>query len=140
MIRSTIIFAVISIFSHASAFEHKGKYDVSDLKPFLENFKTVMKTGNASFHIPVLDPHDVKDELYHVVLSFITADLHLKNLHMVGFSDYQVKEGRFELDTLDVVMDLHWDNINVRSDYDIDGVLGNRFLGNDKIYGNGKFT
>ncbi|KAI4497088.1 hypothetical protein M0802_007834 [Mischocyttarus mexicanus] len=134
MIRSTIIFAAILICSNAFAFEQKGKYDISDLKPFLERFKTVMKTGNESLKIPVLDPYDIKDEFYHVVLSYITADLNLKNLHMTNLSDYQVKDGKLHIVGLNVVVAFRWEKIVVKSEYDINGVAANKY----PIYGKGK--
>ncbi|KAI4487535.1 hypothetical protein M0804_005684 [Polistes exclamans] len=93
-----------------------------------------MRTGNESLKIPVLDPHDIKDEFYHIVLSYVTADLNLKNLHMTGLSDYQVKEGKLHIVGLSVTVAFRWEKIVVKSEYDVNGVAANKY----PIYGKGK--
>ncbi|XP_046823031.1 uncharacterized protein LOC124425951 [Vespa crabro] len=136
MIRSIVIYSVILIFSHAFAHEQEENYDDDNLKPFLEKFKTVMKTGNESLKIPVFDPYDRTEETLHVNLSYITADTNLKNLHMTGLSDYQVKEGKFMLIGLQVKVAFHWEEIVTKSEYDINGTAADKY----PIYGKGKLV
>ncbi|XP_035731130.1 uncharacterized protein LOC118445564 [Vespa mandarinia] len=136
MIRSIVIYSVILIFSHAFAHEQEENYDDDNLKPFLEKFKTVMKTGNESLKIPVFDPYDRTEETLHVNLSYITADTNLKNLHMTGLSDYQVKEGKFMLIGLQIKVAFRWEEIVTKSEYDINGTAANKY----PIYGKGKLV
>ncbi|KAL2712989.1 uncharacterized protein V1478_017580 [Vespula squamosa] len=135
MIRSIIIYAVILISSHAFTHEQKENYSI-DIKPFLERFKTVMKTGNESLKIPVFDPYDRLEETLHVNLSYISADTNLKNLHMTGLSDYQIKEGKFTLIGLQIKVAFHWEEIVTKSEYDINGTAANKY----PIYGKGKLV
>lgn len=71
MIRSIVIYSVILISFHAFVHGKEENYDIDDIKPFLEKFKTIMKTGNESLKIPVFDPYDKAEETLHVDLSYI---------------------------------------------------------------------
>ncbi|KAF7397947.1 hypothetical protein HZH68_009169 [Vespula germanica] len=106
------------------------------MKPFLERFKTVMKTGNESLKIPVFDPYNRVEETLHVNLSYISADTNLKNLHISGLSNYQVKQGKFMLVGLQIKVGFHWEEIATRSKYDINGTAANKY----PIYGKGELV
>nr|XP_050854622.1 uncharacterized protein LOC127065810 [Vespula vulgaris] len=135
MIRSIIIYTVIFISYHAFAHEQKENYSIN-MKPFLERFKTVMKTGNESLKIPVFDPYNRVEETLHVNLSYISADTNLKNLHISGLSNYQVKQGKFMLVGLQIEVGFHWEEIATRSKYNINGTAANKY----PIYGKGKLV
>ncbi|KAL2743660.1 uncharacterized protein V1477_008100 [Vespula maculifrons] len=135
MIRSIIIYTVIFISYHAFAHDQKENYSIN-MKPFLERFKTVMKTGNESLKIPVFDPYNRVEETLHVNLSYISADTNLKNLHISGLSNYQVKQGKFMLVGLQIEVGFHWEEIATRSKYNINGTAANKY----PIYGKGKLV
>ncbi|XP_015181373.1 PREDICTED: uncharacterized protein LOC107068992 [Polistes dominula] len=136
MIRSTIILVVIFIISSVYAQEQEEKYAVSDLKPFLEKFRYVMRTGSESLKVPVLDPHDVQESNYKFDLSFLKADFGVKNLHLTGLSDYQVQEGKLHVAGFNIVLGFHWDQLVVNTEYDINGLVNNKI----PIYGKGNFS
>lgn len=66
--------------------------------------------------------------------SLIRADTNLKNLHMTGLSNYQVKEGQFRLIGLQIKVAFRWEEIVTKSEYDISGIAADKY----PIYGKGK--
>ncbi|XP_070148855.1 uncharacterized protein [Polyergus mexicanus] len=104
------------------------------LEEFLEKFKTIMRIGNDTLGIPVLDPF-IADEIGPILIDdeMIRLDALLTNVKVDGLSTYNVNHGDFQIIGMKLVMNLSWPLIIASTNYAMKGKADNF-----EIYGNGK--
>ncbi|KAG7207741.1 hypothetical protein KM043_009355 [Ampulex compressa] len=103
----------------------------------LEKFRVLMKTGDASKGIPVLDPFTAvqlpvniaKEDLIELVAL-------LTHVNVEGLAGYTIDEGEFVLAGLKCAVGLTWPEIRGSTDYVVDGEA----VKSVKIFGNGTVT
>ncbi|CAL1678639.1 unnamed protein product [Lasius platythorax] len=105
---------------------------------FLEKFKIILKTGNESLGIPVLDPFYAKQISIKLDQNkneeIINLDALLTNVNVGGLSEYKVIDGDFQVIGMKLNINLSWPLITASTDYDMKGSVDSyEFYGNGEI-------
>ncbi|XP_072763699.1 uncharacterized protein [Anoplolepis gracilipes] len=100
---------------------------------FLEKFKTIMRTGNDTIGIPILDPFTADEIPIVVDNEMMILDALLTIVKVDGLSAYNVNKGDFKLIGLKLIMNLSWPLITASTNYNMMGKVDNF-----EIYGNGE--
>ncbi|XP_029168830.1 uncharacterized protein LOC114938878 [Nylanderia fulva] len=101
---------------------------------FLEKFKIILKTGNESLGIPVLDPFTAKQMPIKLYEQIINLNALLTNVNVDGLSEYKVIEGDFQVIGMKLNINLSWPLITASTDYTMKGNADSyEFYGNGEI-------
>ncbi|KAJ8674521.1 hypothetical protein QAD02_005783 [Eretmocerus hayati] len=106
------------------------------LREALEKFKEVMRKGNESLGIPVLDPLKLAHEEFDINDELFNLEGEVNNLFVKGLSDYIVQEADVKLAGWKVTLNLLFTNITGRTSYRIKGQIHK----NIPVYGYGNFS
>lgn len=126
-----IILAVIIKINGHQIYKERDTYNM--FEDFLEKFKTVMKTGNETLGIPVLDPFAAERIPIEIDDDLIKLDGLLTNVKVDGLSAYDVNQGDFKLIGPKLIMNISWPMIAASTNYSIEGKADNF-----EIYGHGE--
>ncbi|XP_035731097.1 uncharacterized protein LOC118445539 [Vespa mandarinia] len=98
---------------------------VSPYSPInLEKLRKLMKTGNETLKIPVLDPFKLKQYVYQIKEDHIVeAHGFLRNLKINDLSTFNVIKADINLVGVQVNIHLSWDSIKFVTDYTLKGTL-----------------
>ncbi|XP_016842871.1 uncharacterized protein LOC100679942 [Nasonia vitripennis] len=105
-------------------------------KTALEDFKSIMKKGNAKLGIPVLDPLDLEHQKININEEQVTANGEINNAHVDGLSDYVVKHADFKIAKWNASMSFLWSNIKGKTAYEVDAYIANKI----PVYGAGEIS
>ncbi|GAB1869687.1 Circadian clock-controlled protein [Camponotus japonicus] len=111
---------------------HHGGYK-NMLEDFLEKFKTIMRTGNDTLGLPVLDPFTLDQLPIAIDEETIKLDALLTNVRVDALSGYDVNKGDLEIIGLKLVLNISWPLIAASTNYSMKGKVENF-----EIYGNGE--
>ncbi|KAL6424490.1 hypothetical protein ACFW04_009918 [Cataglyphis niger] len=131
-------FGLILICCLAGAIETNSYHVYTKLTIFeelLEKFKIVLKTGNESLGIPVLDPFTAKQIPIELNEEIINLNALLTNVNMHGLSEYKVINGNFQIIGIKLDISLSWPLITANTDYAMKG-----YIDSYEIYGNGEIN
>ncbi|XP_029168831.1 uncharacterized protein LOC114938879 [Nylanderia fulva] len=123
--------SVIITATARNVYLERGTYNM--FEDFLEKFKEVLRTGNDTFGIPVLDPFTADELPIAIDEDFLKLDGLLTNVRLEGLSGYDVNSGDFKIAGLKLTMDLSWPSIVASTNYSINGNASNF-----QIYGHGE--
>ncbi|KAI4497087.1 hypothetical protein M0802_007833 [Mischocyttarus mexicanus] len=100
----------------------------------VDKFREIMKTGNSTLGIPVLDPFKLHQLAYKLEEEgFIEARGYLRNLRVDKLSTFKALKADFNLIGVKTNLHLVWDSIKLVTNYSVTGTLGNLL----SIYGLG---
>ncbi|XP_011699345.1 PREDICTED: uncharacterized protein LOC105456759 [Wasmannia auropunctata] len=117
-----LAFGLILICCNAQAMRINGKYGNSLVEGFLEKLKAIMKTGNDTLGIPILDPFNADEMKIDVHEDQINVDGSLTKVNANGLSEYDIINGDFELGgNLVLILHLSWPLVVASTNYDIKG-------------------
>ncbi|XP_066581983.1 uncharacterized protein [Prorops nasuta] len=135
---SIVLLAMALVSCHAMAYDSGmiRTFANSKLIGFLENFKSIMKTGNDTLGIPVLDPFKLAQQSFKLENEFITVDALLTALQVDSLSNYKVKDADFAVSGLKLFSNFTWDEIKAKSGYVLDGLIAKVY----PIYGHGEVS
>ncbi|KAK2577035.1 hypothetical protein KPH14_011993 [Odynerus spinipes] len=103
----------------------------------VDKFREIMKTGNATLGIPVLDPFEL-DQYALEVKEEGLADIRglLRNLKADGLANFTVIKADFSIIGVKVNLHLFWDTIKLFTEYSLKGTLASTL----SVYGLGDVT
>ncbi|XP_015609787.1 uncharacterized protein LOC107274787 [Cephus cinctus] len=104
----------------------------SKLELLIDSFRDVMRNGNDSLRIPVLDPYEADKLIIKLDEDCLTINNKLSNIRMDGLANYTIDTATFSLLRMRIRVALTWPILPISTEYDIEansGVL--------PIYGSG---
>lgn len=119
----------------ASAIKMDGHHEEykNMLENFLEKFKTIMRTGNDTLGLPVLDPFTLDQLPIAIDEEIIKLDALLSNVRVDALSGYDVNKGELQIIGLKLILNISWPLIAASTNYAMKGKVENF-----EIYGNGE--
>ncbi|XP_015183596.1 PREDICTED: uncharacterized protein LOC107070173 [Polistes dominula] len=101
----------------------------------VDKFREVMRNGNETLEIPIMDPFKLDQFEYNIREKFnIEAQGYLQNLQINKLSTYKIIQAEFHLFRIKVNVHYIWDSIELITDYNLTGIY-EHFL---PIYGLGE--
>ncbi|XP_011265930.1 uncharacterized protein LOC105257176 isoform X1 [Camponotus floridanus] len=110
---------------------HEGYKNI--LEDFLEKFKTIMRTGNDTLGLPVLDPFTLDQLPIAIDEETMKLDALLSNVQVNALSGYDVNKGDLQIIGLKLIVNVSWPLIAASTNYAMKGKVENF-----EIYGNGE--
>ncbi|KAJ8683411.1 hypothetical protein QAD02_019203, partial [Eretmocerus hayati] len=90
------------------------------LRSFLEDLKSMLRTGNETLGIPVLDPFEMKYKNIDVNDHDLSMTGELSNTRIYGLSDYTINNATFKLAGLRIFLNLTWPKMSIETLYNIE--------------------
>ncbi|XP_011504185.1 PREDICTED: uncharacterized protein LOC105367242 [Ceratosolen solmsi marchali] len=107
---------------------------ISDkFKKALENLKEIIKSGNATIGIPILDPFYLAHKEINAVNNIFTGTIAVANFNFDGLSTYIVRNADFKIAKWNITVDFLWPNVKGKTAYDVQGHALDKIL----VYGSG---
>ncbi|XP_033231993.1 uncharacterized protein LOC117182976 [Belonocnema kinseyi] len=101
----------------------------------IESLREILRNGNASLGLPVMDPLVMKDQKVSLDSKLFSGDVALDKLIVSALSDYQVQKAEFAMVGLKLTLGMQWSDLKGKGAYGVKGVALN-FI---NIYGSGNF-
>ncbi|KAL6260311.1 hypothetical protein P5V15_007842 [Pogonomyrmex californicus] len=130
-----VALGLILICCNVWAIEINGKYDGDKLKGFLEKVKILIKTGNETLGIPVLDPFTQDRLEININEDGLNLNGLLTNINVKGLSEYDINAGDYNIKLplkIILTVNLSWPLITANTKYNIKGKMDDF-----EIYGDG---
>ncbi|KAL2712990.1 hypothetical protein V1478_017581 [Vespula squamosa] len=120
-----IILAIILISCHGLAYGgDTGDSIITTYSKIVDKFRDLMKNGNATLGIPVLDPFKLKQYVYQIDEDrIVKAQGFLTSLQVDELSTFKVIKEDFNLIGIKVNLHFLWDSIKLVTEYTLDGIL-----------------
>jgi len=134
-----VAFGLILICCHVWAIEIDGQQTIKAQKwtkfeDFLERFKGILRNGDSSLGIPVLDPIAMSQLPLKIKQNDTDFEALLTNVKVDGLSAYTVNSGDFKLIGFKVTLDLTWPLVVATTNYSMKGsVAGFQLYGDGDI-------
>ncbi|XP_043462422.1 uncharacterized protein LOC122498646 [Leptopilina heterotoma] len=125
---SIFILVAALISNQLEAFESQNllgnENGVNDkLIKLIEKFKDILRKGNESIGLPVMDPLTINHHELPMKSELFSGEVKIDNLQLLGLSNYNVIKVDLKIVGLKLILGLHWPGLNaIISNYNIDGV------------------
>ncbi|XP_012230367.1 uncharacterized protein [Linepithema humile] len=122
-----VVFGLILLCCYVSAIETNDYFidnhpqKRTKFENMLESMKIIMRTGNDTLGIPVLDPFTADEIPIQIDEEMIKLDALLENVNVQGLSEYDVNSGDFKIVGLKIEMNLTWPLVVASTKYALEG-------------------